>query len=329
MTSTILPSGPLPHVQIFGEPQLHTDGELLALAFAPDGSLCSVEEPGVLRHWNAANGLQTDWQALSDLETLWTFSRDGRLLASANDDLTLWDISSGQVLTAIAQHSWVTALAFADDHSFLATGHDDGMVRYWDATTHHLAHEFRLPKRAISALAFSKDGKILAAAAEDKTISLWDVATGKQRGKLLGHTDRIPALAFHPSGELLVSAGWDTTARVWNIDTLEPIILLNSHDAEVTALALSEDGTRMASADASLTVYVWDFKCRQTLLRLKGPQGEIRFLAFSRDGKKLACNGERMIHLWDAQSGQALAGAGPRPSAQTSLAVSRNGKFIA
>src|SRR4029077_2804882 len=33
--------------------------------------------------------------------------------------------------------------------------------------------------------------------------------------------------------------------------------------------------------------------------------------------------------LWDSQSGQPLAGAGPRPSAQTSLTVSRNGKFIA
>jgi WD40 repeat protein len=329
MTSTILPAGAPPLVQVYGEPQLHTDGDLLALAFAPDGSLWSVEEPGVLRHWNAVSGQQIDWQALSDLETSWAFSRDGRLLASASDDLTLWDVTSGRLLTAIHQDAWVSALTFANGPSFFATGHDDGTVRYWDATTHHLVQELRLQKRAISALAFSNDGKILAAAAEDKTISLWDTATGKQRGKLTGHTDRIPALAFHPDGELLISAGWDTTARIWNIRTLEPVILLNSHDAEVTALALSEDGSRLASADASLTVRVWDFKSKKTLLQLQGPQGEIRFLAFSRDGKKLACNGERMIHLWNAESGQAVCGRGPRPSAQTSLAVSRNGRFFA
>ena len=330
MTQMILPTGTLPQAQVFGEPQLHTDGDLLALTFAPDGSLWSVEEPGVLRQWNAVNGQQLDWQALSDLETLWTFSRDGRLLASASDDdLTLWDVSSGQVLTALHQDAWVTALAFGQDTSNLATGHDDGTIRYWDASTHHMAHEFRLHKRAISALAISKDGKILAAAGEDKIITLWDTATGKARGKLTGHTDRIPALAFHPSGDFLISAGWDTTARVWNLRTQEPVILLNTHNAQVTALAISEDGNLLASADSGLTVHVWDFKTKKPMQMLKGPQGEIRCLAFSPSGKELACSGERMIHLWDLQSGKPLAGAGPRPLAKTSLAVSTNGKTIA
>jgi len=329
MTSTTILAGALPQAHVFGEPQLHTDGDLLALAFAPDNSLWSVEEPGVLRHWNAASGQQLEWQALSDLETLWTFSRDGRLLASASDDLTLWDVSSGQVLTSIPQKAWVTALAFAPDPTFLATGHEDGVIRYWDATSHQIAHEFRLHKRGISALTFSTDGKILAAAGEDKIISLWDPFTGKQIGKLPGHTDRIPALAFLPNGEILVSAGWDTTARVWNVHTKEPVILLNTHKAQVNALAFSEDGSLLASADSGMTVHVWDFKTQKTLFQLTGPQGEIRCLTFSPDGKKLACSGDRMIHIWDPRTGQAQAGSGPRSVAHTSLAVSRDGQFLA
>ncbi len=329
MTQMTLPPGALPQAQIFGEPQLHTDGDLLALAFAPDGSLLSVEEPGVLRRWNASSGQQLEWQALSDLETLWGFSEDGRILASASDDLTLWDSSSGQVLTALHQDAWLTALAFGPDSSILATGHDNGLIRYWDAPTHQLVHEFRLHKRPISALAFSKDGGMLAAAGEDKVISLWDTTTGKQLGALVGHTDRIPSLAFHPAGEMLVSAGWDATARVWNLRTLEPIILLNTHKAQVTALAFDEDGSRLATADSGLTVHVWDFKTKKTLHLLKGPQGEVRFLAFSHDGKKLAASGERMIHLWDPNTGNAVAGAGPRPLAKTSVAVSQCGKQLA
>jgi len=329
MTSTLLTSGALPKARIFGEPQLHTDGELLALNFAPDGSLWSVEEPGVLRHWSAENGQQLEWSSLSDLETLWVFSPDMRILASASDDLTLWDVSSGQILTALAQASWVSALAFAGDPAFLATGHDDGVVRYWDAAGHHLVHEMRLHKNAISALAFDSSGKVLAAAGEDKLISLWDVATGKHLGNLEGHTDRIPALAWQPGTQVLVSAGWDSTARVWDAQKREPIILLNNHSQQVTALAFEGSGKIMASADSAGQVYVWDFATRKVRHTHKFPQSEMRALAFSKDGRRLAASGERVIHLMDTVGGGAMAGSGPRPTAVTRMALDREGKRLA
>src|SRR6059036_2572858 len=106
MTSSLFPPHALPLPQVFGDPHLHSDGDLLALTFAPDGTLWSVEEPGVLRHWNAATGQQLAWYSLSDLETVWAFSPDTRVLASASNDLTFWDTSSGQVLTAVPQPSW-------------------------------------------------------------------------------------------------------------------------------------------------------------------------------------------------------------------------------
>ena len=121
----------------FGEPKLHTDGEVLAISFGKDGWLYSVEELGILRKWNPESGQQLDWCALSDMETLWAFSADARVLASASDDLTIWDASSGRPITVISLPGWVTALTFAPDASFVATGHDDGSVGYWDAPGHH------------------------------------------------------------------------------------------------------------------------------------------------------------------------------------------------
>lgn len=212
MTSTTLPAGS-PRSRVFGEPQLHTDGDLLVLHFGPDGSLWSVEEPGVVRKWNV-KGQLLETHNLSDFETLWAFSRDARVLASGSDDLTLWDGSSGHVLTALPQESWVTALAINTDPMYLATGHDDGSIRYWDLAGHAALHTFRQHDLPISALAFDREGKFLAAASEDRTISLWDVASGKSLGTLTGHTDRIPGLAWHPTQRLLVSVGWDQMARL-------------------------------------------------------------------------------------------------------------------
>src|SRR5438876_5528921 len=164
MNSTLTPSRLTAKLHVFGEPQLHTDGELAALTFAPDGTLWSVEEPGVLRHWSVPSGQQLGWQALSDLETLWCFSGDARVLASASDDLTLWDASSGQILTAVAQEAWVSALSFHPDPTFVATGHDDGVVRCWDLAGLQVLHTLRQHTKPISALAYNADGTRLAVA---------------------------------------------------------------------------------------------------------------------------------------------------------------------
>ncbi|MSU79634.1 MAG: hypothetical protein EXS16_16295 [Gemmataceae bacterium] len=328
MTATLMPSFAKP--VIFGESRLQTDSEVLLVTFTKEGWLYTLEESGILRKWSPETGQSMGWHNLSEFETLWAFSNDARVLASASDDLAIWDASSGRLLTTIDQPTWVTALAFHPDPNFLAVGYDDGAIGYWDAPGHHslFAKNLNFHKRTISALAISPDGKRLVAASEDKTISIWDTATGKYIGCLSGHTDRIPALAWHPSGAFLVSAGWDTTARVWDAATLEPIILLNSHAAQVTALAFSRDGKYLACADSADTVHVWDFAARKTLHKLKVAAAEIRTLAFSADGKYLAANGDRIVHLWNPQTGQPYANVGPRSNAKTTVSLSPDGSWL-
>jgi WD40 repeat protein len=354
MTSALLPPHAFTNKFTFGEPRLHTDGEILAISFGKEGWLYTVEELGILRKWNAESGQQLDWFSLSDMETLWAFSADAQVLASASDDLTIWDASSGRLLTSIAQPGWVTALAFGPDASFVATGHDDGSIGYWDAPGHHSVFDKCLTyhKGPVSAVAISPNGKMLAAASEDKTISVWDLSTGKYFGCLAGHTDRIPALAWHSSGRFLVSVGWDTTARVWDASTLEPVILFNSHATQVNALAFSRDGRWLACADSTQTIHVWDFDKRKTLHKLKISyaesrkpafkrerrerrrpgepvlQTEIGTLAFSPDGKYLACNGDRVIHLWSPETGKPYSDRGSRPLGKTTVSIRHDGSRL-
>jgi WD40 repeat protein len=329
MASMLTSTPTLANVTVLGEPQLHTDGEVASLIFAPDGSLWSIEESGILRQWDGKTGQQLAWQSLSDLETLWCFSSDARLLVSASDDLTLWDASSGLVLTALAQDSWVTAAAFPPDTTCLATGHDDGSIRFWDLSAHQTLQTWRHHKKPISALAFRPDGKVLAAASEDKTISLWDATAGKLLGVLKGHTDRIPALAWHPDGKTLVSAGWDTTARIWDPVALQPVILVNTHVGQVTALAFSPDGSLLASADSQPALHVWDYAANKELHLVKGLSAEVRSFAFSADGGLLAYNGERQVHLLEPRTGQRRTGQGTSGGAKPTLAISPDGTRLA
>jgi WD40 repeat protein len=324
-------NGPsLPVVRLFGDLRFHTDGDLQALAFGGDGSLWSVEDDGVLRHWDPDTGRQLGWTCLSALETLWGFSPDARLLASASDDLSLWDPGAGELLTGLPQPSWVTALAFDRDPTAVATGHDDGTVRLWDTAGRQFVREFHGHQLPVSALAFSPDGGRLASAGEDRLIRLWEVGSGRLLGTLPGHTDRIQAVAWHPDGRRLISAGWDTTARLWDTATCEPIILLNSHADQVTALAFSPDGGLLACADSAHALHVWDVEAAKDLHVLREHGDEVRCLAFSRDGRRLASGGaDRVICLWEPRAGRLLAGHGEAAARRTSLVVSPDGMRLA
>jgi len=317
-------------VRVFGDLRLHTDGDVLALAFGRGGMLWSVEEPGLLRRWDPATGQHLGWSFLTDLATLWRFSADARLLASASDDVSLWDVAAGQLLTVLPQPSWVSALAFGRGGQLVATGHDDGVTRLWEPAGRQLMRELRGDGSPVSALAFSADGTCLAAAGEDRVIRLWNADSGSLRGTLTGHTDRIQELAWHPDGRRLVSAGWDTTARVWDTARCEPIILLNAHADQVTAMALSADGRLLACADSANVLSVWDTDGARMLHRCRDHRGQINALAFSADGGALASGGaDRVLRLWDPGRGHLVAGSGEALPEGMSLAISPDGTRLA
>src|SRR5260370_15161521 len=98
-------------VQAYSSEPLQTEGELLALGFAPDGSLWSVEEPGVLRHWNVAARQQIGFHPLEEPATLWAFSGDARLVPAGSDALSLWEVATGKVPASWPQPSCAAAIA--------------------------------------------------------------------------------------------------------------------------------------------------------------------------------------------------------------------------
>jgi len=319
-----VPTSPLVQ-RTFGQPTFHTDADVCALAFTTDGTLCSIDEAGILIHWTPDGGVKKRCFT-SDLETLWAFSADATLLASGNDDVLLWDTADGQLLARISQPKWVTALAFSPDGQTLATGHDDGSVRFFDVRSHRLIGDVPAHTRAISALAFNAEGSRIATAGECCTIRTWDTVTHKQVQEYASHTDRIPALAWHPDGTVFVSAGWDTSARVWKPDvSIDPVMLLNSHSEQVHAATFSPDGTLLATADSDYAIHLWSSQTTAKVRHvLRGHSDDIRCLAFNPEGTRLASAGaDRVIHLWDTATGQLVAG--PNPIGKHALAFSDGG----
>src|ERR1700722_3494544 len=138
-------------IRTFGVRPYHTDGALLALAFTLEGTLWSVEEPGVLRNWDLHAQMQIEWHPLEEIATLWCFNASGRLVAAGSDELSVWVAPTGEKLANWNVPSWTTAMAFSPSSQILATGHDDGIVRLWDWHGATIVHEFNGHAMPISA----------------------------------------------------------------------------------------------------------------------------------------------------------------------------------
>ncbi len=292
--------------RVYGSAPYHAGAEVVAVAFAADSTIWSVEESGVLRQWRS-NGQPAARHFLSDTELVWAFSGDAAWLASGHEQVMLWEVGNGRLRWRSASTPWVTALGFGPGTAWLASGHDDGSVRLWDVASGRCRGVFSVAAAPVSALAAAPDGPTLAVAAEDRVIRLLEVVSGRVVQELHSHTDRIPALAWSPDGTWLYSAGWDTSARVWRPPHPEPLMLLNSHAEQVLVLACSPQGV-LACADSDHQIFLWTDPAHAGQGPvLRGHSDEIRCLAFDASGSKLVSAGaDRVLMVWDVASGQAV-----------------------
>ncbi len=281
-----------------------TDGEVSALAVAPDGrAVAAGLSHGGIAVWEMRGGEAVPVATLTghrrQVLTL-AFTPDGRTLVSGGADRTvrLWDLATParrDPVVLSAHRFRVTSVAVSPDGRRLASASFDETVRVWDlsgpAPREHAVLTGHLGP--VYAVAFSPDGRVLASAGSDETVRLWTVEgpTPRQTTAVQGPPLAVKRLAFAGGAPRLAMGGLDPAIRVAAPAAAARQTSLERHEAPVIALAFAERGDRLVSADERGRVVLWDTG-RSAVVAEGAVQGRLRAGAFSVGGSLLAAASE-------------------------------------
>ena len=142
----------------------------------------------------------------------------------------------------------VTALAFSDDGSLLASADSADQIRVWDFDSSTVLHVLEGSQTELQCLSFRSDGERLASAGSC-LVHLWDPKAGKPLAGSDVQRAAHTRLAMSPSGDQFACNGGGKRARVWNSNGQSALTLEEAQP--VHGLAWSPNGQWIAGAARS------------------------------------------------------------------------------
>jgi hypothetical protein len=233
-------------------------------------------------------------------------------------------------LTLRGHQGPVWSVAFAPDGKTLATGSDDGTLRFWDAQTGR--QEARLPAHgAVFAVAFAHSGKFLVSGDSDGTLRLWGVDPPAEQAALPHRNGTGRRLSLSPDDRTVAVGSTAQAVELWDIPTRSLRKTLSGHHGTILAVTFSPDGRSLASSDASGQVRLWDPATGAERGGFRGDRLGVRVLAFSPDSRSLASagTGGGEVRLWDAATRRLAASLPAQHNDVLNLAFSPSGRVLA
>jgi len=254
------------------------DGQVVSIAFAPDGCTVAYGCEGTVRLWSVPSGrLMRVFSG--DLVGNIQISPHDRLLVSASmmsedgiySPAQVWDISTGRRL-ALPESECAGVITFSPDGQRLIGLMDSGdeevqpCERIWDAGTGEVKQTRHLPSRTV-AWRFSPDGALFTTAARGSgphaPLTLWDSLSGKRLLRLPAPHGPIHDVALSSRVPWLVTvSGGDHSHQrsklmLWDRRTGALLASTPFIPGLTSSAKFSAGGSLLASAGADGMAHLW------------------------------------------------------------------------
>lgn len=248
---------------------------LLFSRLSPDGTRLAVTRGSGGELWDTAKqSLVARFDIQQALGPSFEFTPNGKLLRSSGaGGVYLWDASTGRLIRQVS--TGFTGVIFSSDGRLLATAKQDlGVVSVWNTETGGKVREIELTQEQekqnnFQAIEFSPDGSRLAFGV-GLNAQVWDIRTGQRVFESPVISDKyVPeSLALSSDGSLLAAGSLDAGAgaRVFDLTTGQERLRLQL-DAGLEQLAFTADGKRLITYDSGHIARAWDTVTGQELFR--------------------------------------------------------------
>jgi WD40 repeat protein len=260
----------------------------------------------------AAMQLTKTWAAPLDdyaIDLAWSHDAGCLAVASQAGPIHLFNGATGDNRRELPGHEDGTnCVAFASSSAgsaLLASGGQDGAVKFWDASAGQHVATYSLGSAWVEHLtwrpSFKDSPALLAAAAGRDLVFLKPDASVAHQFKPAPKT--LSALAWHPQGGALAAA-WFGGVCLWDADDYHAqreYVYANG----INTLAWSPpDGRWLVSGNVDPSVHLWLPEEDQEF-HMSGYETKVRQISFDLTGTRLATTGGQDVCVWDC------TGAGP------------------
>jgi GTPase SAR1 family protein len=257
-----------------------------SIALSSDGSkLVGGCSDKTVRLWDLSTGECTRFRGHSDEVRRVIFANDGRRIASASNEIILWDLKKERKNTYKTKSGYVRGIDELDSGRIL-TEYDHNKMQIIEnesCSIFDIKTDFR-SHGSIWAMCLLPDAVVIGTTAG--FIGKYDVASGDVFYTSAAHSGSINSLVSVPSAGIFISASSDSTIKIWNGLTGKNVLTLEGHPSDILDLSCHPREPILASVGFGDTMCLWNWESGECLAVFRTGD-EPMSVAFGADGSEI------------------------------------------